>query len=291
MNASSHSASFDLTRVRSLLGAQANRFDVDHIAQCDSTNLRLLERALHGSGAGTVLVADAQSAGRGRRGRRWVSAPGASLSFSLLWRFASTQRLEGLSLAVGLAIVRGLETLGAKGLDAKGLNAKGLNAKGLALKWPNDIWLTGRKLGGVLVEVAHSPGEVAAVIGIGLNLRSLEEWKQEIDQPFAALDEAGVTADRETCVAAILSALLPVLEQFGRAGFAPFMSAWMQHHAMLGAPVRVLQHTQEIEGICGAVDALGRLEVSTAQGLMHIFAGEVSLRVARPEAGEPACAS
>ncbi|WP_345534073.1 biotin--[acetyl-CoA-carboxylase] ligase [Viridibacterium curvum] len=258
-------SSLDFVRLRDLLGASAGRFDVDHVAVCDSTNTRLLERAQRGSGSGTVLVADAQTAGRGRRGRTWVSAPGSSLSFSLLWRFPAAQRLEGLSLAVGLAIVRGLGKLG---------------ATGLALKWPNDIWLNGRKLGGVLVEVAQGArGEWATVIGIGLNLRAQPEWVEQIAQPFAALDELSQQApDREAVLAAILEALLEVLTQFSSHGFVAFVDGWMSYHALLGADVSVEQHGLKRYGRCGAVDALGRLTVDTPEGEMHVFGGEVSLR-------------
>lgn len=258
--------SFDFPRLRNLLGDCAGRFDVDHVAVCDSTNTQLLERAQRGSGSGTVLVADAQTAGRGRRGRAWVSAKGSSLSFSVLWRFPASRRLEGLSLAVGLGIARGLSALG---------------VGGLALKWPNDIWLHGRKLGGVLVEVAQGAhGEWATVIGIGLNLRTHAEWAEQIGQAFAALDEVGVPLDRETVLAAILRALFGVLTQFGGQGFAVFADDWMTYHALLGAEVSVEQHGLTRFGRCGAVDDLGRLTVDTNEGEMHVFGGEVSLRAA-----------
>jgi BirA family transcriptional regulator, biotin operon repressor / biotin---[acetyl-CoA-carboxylase] ligase len=257
-------ASFDLRRVRDALGEHAARFDVDHLAQCDSTNTQLLARAQRGSGSGTVLVADVQSAGRGRRGRSWVSIPGGNLCFSLLWRFAAQQRLEGLSLVVGLAIVRALQSL---------------QVSGLSLKWPNDILLDGRKLGGVLVEVAQgAQGEWAVVIGIGLNLRQAPDLADEIAQPFAALSECGEPPARELLLAAVLRALRDVLEAFARDGFAPFVDAWMPWHAMLGAEVTVEQHGLVRHGRCGGVDALGRLAIDMPEGQVFVFGGEVSLR-------------
>ena len=111
--------------LKTRLGTWAGRFDVDALAECDSTSSELLRRAEKGAPAGTVIVADQQSAGRGRRGRQWLSAPEASLTFSLLWRFSGpASQLSGLSLAVGVGLARGLERLG---------------AQGVCLKWPNDV--------------------------------------------------------------------------------------------------------------------------------------------------------
>jgi len=257
-------ASFDLRRVRDLLGAQAGRFDVDHVASCDSTNTQLLTRAERGSGAGTVLVADQQTAGRGRRGRQWQSAPGSSLTFSLLWRFAREQRLEGLSLSVGIAIVRALAVLG---------------VSDLSLKWPNDIWLMGRKFGGVLVEVVHGKhGDMATVIGVGLNLQRNPDWDEQLGASYAALAEVQDGLARETVLAAILSELLAVLDVFAREGFAALVDEWMRYHAMLGNEVSIEQSGLVRYGRCGGIDALGRLEVDTGEGLLRVFGGEVSLR-------------
>ncbi len=261
-------ATFDLRRVRDLLGAQAARFDVDHVERCDSTNTQLLTRAERGSGAGTVLVADEQTAGRGRRGRQWRSASGSSLTFSLLWRFTREQRLEGLSLSVGIAIVRALRSMG---VDE------------LALKWPNDIWLKERKLGGVLVEVVHGThGDMATVIGIGLNLQRHADWDESLGRTYAALEEAGLATQltREVVLAAILRELLIVLDVFARKGFAALADDWMQYHAMLGSQVSIEQSGLVRHGRCGGIDALGRLEVDTSEGLLRVFGGEVSLRTA-----------
>lgn len=261
---------FDLRRVRDLLGPHAGRFDVDHVMRCDSTNTQLLTRAERGSGAGTVLVADEQTAGRGRRGRQWHSAPGSSLTFSLLWRFAREQRLEGLSLSVGIAIARALSSLG---------------VEQMSLKWPNDIWLMGRKLGGVLVEVVHGThGDMATVIGVGLNLKRQAAWDSNLGRSYAALEEldglggeAGIGLTREAVLAAILRELLAVLAVFAREGFAALVDEWMSYHAMLGSEVSIEQSGLVRRGRCGGIDTLGRLEVDTAEGLLRVFGGEVSL--------------
>jgi BirA family biotin operon repressor/biotin-[acetyl-CoA-carboxylase] ligase len=118
-------ALIDPVLLKPRLGHLAGRFDVDAVDECDSTSSELMRRADRGAPAGTVVVADRQSAGRGRRGRTWLSSPEASLTFSLLWRFPGpASRLSGLSLAVGLGLAQALE---------------GLGVSGVRLKWPNDV--------------------------------------------------------------------------------------------------------------------------------------------------------
>ena len=137
----------------------------------------MLKRAAQGAPAGSVIVADRQTAGRGSRGRRWLAAPGASLTFSVLLRFdGGLERLAGLSLAVGVAVVHALDSCG---------------AAGILLKWPNDVLYDNAKLGGILVELQSAEGGALAIIGIGLNL-SLPESLGECEGfalPPAALDE------------------------------------------------------------------------------------------------------
>src|SRR5574343_412843 len=132
----------DPDRVAGLLAEATGRFDVDAVDLIDSTNSELMRRAAAGVGSGSVLVADRQSAGRGRRGRSWLSDPETSLTFSVLWRFAGpVERLAGLSLSVGVALAEAVESLG---------------GQGVGLKWPNDVLLRRgdgfAKLAGVVVE-------------------------------------------------------------------------------------------------------------------------------------------
>lgn len=256
----------DPTRIKPLLGALAGRFDVDAVDLCDSTNSELARRAEHGAPAGSVLVADRQSAGRGRRGRSWLSAPEASLTFSLLWRFAgSPARLSGLSLAVGVAVAQALEALG---------------ATGVRLKWPNDILLGSdgdfAKLGGILIEMSIDRRSTQAVIGIGLNLR---RPAGELPQPAAGLDEALTVVDRHALLAALLAALADVLDRFDAGGFAALQSAWQDRHAWQGQPVRLLEGEHlEGEGICLGADSEGALLVETPVCIKRFLSGDVSLR-------------
>ena len=242
------------------LGERACRFDVDVLASCNSTNAVLLERAESGAPSGAVVVSEFQTAGRGRRGRQWLSAPGDSLTFSLLWRFAPGTVPVGLSLAVGLAVVQALEKV---------------DAGKTALKWPNDLLREGKKLGGILVELV--PGAPhAAVIGIGLNLRLPASMPDELKAQSAALT-AQVPA--EVILGNLLSVLLGVLEQFAAGGFAVLRAAWLARHAHENQPVRLLSDFEAPRsGICRGVDTDGALLFETDAGIERVLSGEISLR-------------
>lgn len=272
------------------LGGQAHRFDVDVLRSCDSTNTQLLARAEAGAASGTVIVSEQQTAGRGRRGRGWQSGPGDSLTFSLLWRFPAQTSLMGLSLAVGVALARVLEEL---------------NIPDVRLKWPNDVLLQGRKLAGILVELVSPPRHgsrgtagMAAVIGIGINLRLPADLPADIRAGAAALyavDGASAVPSHQL-LAQLLVALREQLEQFARTGFASARAAWQHYHAYANQPVRLLGDGRaELHGICRGVDADGALlldvghELGAAQqavwgkpdhdNLLRIVSGEVSLRL------------
>jgi BirA family biotin operon repressor/biotin-[acetyl-CoA-carboxylase] ligase len=283
-------AMLDLAAISQALGGLSCRFDVDLLPACDSTNARLLARAEAGSPSGTVVVATTQTAGRGRRGRTWISAPGDSLTFSLLWRFAPGTAPGGLSLAVGLAVAQAIEKVGAgpSQADARppvggsepGLRAWGANRVGAgktALKWPNDLLLGGKKLAGILIELQPGAPHVA-VIGIGLNLRLPETLPPEVRAEAAAL---GVLVDANLLLAALLGELLGVLETFAIAGFPAMQNAWMAQHAFQDAPVSLLSDfAPPRAGICRGVDADGALLFEENGRVERVLSGEISLRKA-----------
>lgn len=257
----------DPVLLKSRLGYQAGRFDVDALDECDSTNSELMRRAEGGAPAGTVVVADRQSAGRGRRGRTWLSAPESSLTFSLLWRFSgSLARLSGLSLAVGVALAKALE---------------GLGAQGVFLKWPNDVLLGDgegyAKLAGILVELASDRRGVQAVIGIGLTLAPPAE---DLPQPAAGLSQAcHAVPDRHVILASILTELAIALETVAVDGFPGLKTDWQQRHAWQDQPVQILDEAMTpIVGRCLGVDDDGALLLETPGGIERIFSGDVSLR-------------
>ena len=266
--AASGGRSLDIADIAAALGDLARRFDVDILAECDSTNARLLALAEAGAAAGSVLVAERQTAGRGRRGRAWLSASGDSLTFSLLWRFRPNLPLSGLSLAVGVALARALESLG---------------IHGIALKWPNDVLLNGRKLAGVLIEIAPGTRPEAVVIGVGMNLRLPREMPEAIRQSAAALAEAGIAWETASILLArLLAALHEVLQSFAAEGFASLREEWLMRHAYAGQMVHLLSDfAPPLQGRCLGVDRDGALLLETSAGLQRIVSGEVSLRMAR----------
>ncbi len=235
------------------------------VAETGSTNADLLA-VLDDLTAPTLLIAESQSAGRGRSGRTWLSAPGASLTFSLAWRFKlPVHGLIGLPLAIGVVIA---EALAPFGVEAR-------------LKWPNDVLMEGRKLAGILIETAaakSAAGEATwAVIGIGLNLALPAGMAAQIAYPVA--DLAQVQIEREALMAALLNGLAEALPQFEGESFKPFVGRWNALHAYAGQPVCVLEHGQVLhEGKAVGVDQIGRLVLDTAVGRIAVMAGDVSLR-------------
>ncbi len=243
-------------------------YDVRILESVDSTNSFLMAEALRGAPDGTVIVAEHQQAGRGRRGRSWYAAPGASLTFSVLWRFESgLQAISGLSLAVGVAIARALNRH---------------SRYPVRLKWPNDVLVDYRKLAGILIEVqGDMHGAAFAVAGIGLNVRLRESQRDRIDQAVIDLEEMGVTIDRNRLLADCLRELHEVVGLFRQAGFAALQEDWRRHDAYTGKPVSLhLPDNQKVYGVAAGVDAAGAFVLNAQDGTQHTFSGgEISLRL------------
>ncbi len=256
------------------LGPLASRFAIAWIDSCASTNSSLMERMPGDDGRAHVLVADRQTAGRGRRGRQWQSWPEGSLTFSLLWRFAAgTPAPAGLSLAAGLAVARTLERIGVSGVQ---------------LKWPNDVLVNGEKLVGILVELQPARDRsLAAVIGIGINI-SLPPGAH-VEHHAGVTDLARALESPPPSRPALLAHLLAELQQlfdlYAVAGFTALKSAWEQRNAFAELPVRISGEHAAVDGICRGVDDDGALLLDTADGIQRILAGDVSLR---PLGGESA---
>jgi BirA family transcriptional regulator, biotin operon repressor / biotin---[acetyl-CoA-carboxylase] ligase len=258
----------DAKRVEKLLGARAKRFRIEVVEHVESTNTVLLQRTASALPSGAVLAAEIQSAGRGRRGRAWTTGLGSALTFSLMWRFErGAAALSGLSLVVGIAVVRALSTLG---------------APEVRLKWPNDVLYRGRKLGGILIEVqGDALGPATAVIGIGINVRIPPAWRDRIDQPVADAVEAGAGHDRNRILATVLEELAEWLDVFSRQGFAPLEPEFRRWHALQDAEVVVHPgHGKPVQGRARGTAEDGSLLVETAEGLLRFHGGEVSLRAA-----------
>ena len=249
------------------LGEDAGQFDIEIVPQADSSNTLLLQRSALGAASGSVVAVELQSAGRGRMGRTWHSGLGNALTFSLLWRFdCGLNALSGLSLAVGVAVVRALDEAG---------------AQGVGLKWPNDIVCAQGKLGGVLIEAQGDMlGPSAVVIGIGLNCHLPESLARNIDQPACALDElCAETPERNRLLALLLRELATVLGQFERGGFASLRAEWERRHIHRDKAIGLhLADGSTVDGIARGVGDGGELRLETAQGMRSFNSGEVGVR-------------
>jgi BirA family transcriptional regulator, biotin operon repressor / biotin---[acetyl-CoA-carboxylase] ligase len=258
----------DRESLGALLAPVPAPFRVEVLDECTSTSTLLLERALNGAPHASVVVCERQTAGRGRRGAQWISTLGGSLTFSLLWRFdRGAGELAGLSLAVAVGIARALEALG---------------AGAVGLKWPNDLLLDERKLGGILIEMNGSPGGPScAVIGVGLNVRLPEAARRQIPLPVAELAAKGVPPSRTVLLARVLQHMAAVLAQFEGHGFGSLRDEWLARHAWQGRRVMLRVAERKIaEGLAVGVGEDGALLLASHNGLERFHAGELSLRPA-----------
>jgi len=238
----------------------------------DSTNTVLLDRTSPPNGSSEVMLAEYQTAGRGRRGRPWLAPPGGSICLSFSWNFRDVpEDLGALGLVIGMCELRALRKLGVT------------NAK---LKWPNDLLVDDRKLGGILIELrAESDGPAYVVVGIGLNVAlgsALLEKIAATGLTATDLVTAGLAQpSRNAVAAAILDACVQGLLEFERAGIRPFIEAWSEADALRGRMVNVRGATGEVaRGLVRGVDLHGALLVETLdEGLKKFISGEVSVRV------------
>jgi len=215
-----------------------------------------------------LLIAEWQTEGRGRRGRGWTAIAGGSLTFSLGWRFEQGAGfLGGLSLAVGVALARGLEAAGIDDVE---------------LKWPNDLTHRFCKFGGILIELSGDAlGPSLAVIGVGLNVRLPPAARRGIAQPVTDLATIarGRVIDRNLLLAALVRELTAMLDRYAVDGFAPFIPEWQRRNAFRGKPAKiVLPDGSTASGDVVGVDASGALVLDHRGRRLRFVTGEVSLR-------------
>jgi BirA family biotin operon repressor/biotin-[acetyl-CoA-carboxylase] ligase len=261
----------DGVKIQALLGEGVRERvrRLDTVWTVGSTNTLLLERANPPVGSSEALLAEYQTAGRGRRGRNWVAPPGGSICLSLSWMFREVPRdLGALGLVVGVCALRALGRLG---------------VGQVRLKWPNDLLVDDRKLGGILIELrAESSGPACVVIGIGLNValgaRLLEKIAMTglapIDLAAAGLKEPA----RNAVAAGLISSFVRGLLEFERDGLKPFVAEWMEADALRGRPVTVTAAQGLAKGVARGIDLDGALLVETPQGLLRFISGDVSVR-------------
>ncbi len=237
------------------------------LSSVDSTNRYALDQVMKGSATGLAVLAEHQTAGRGRRGRNWVSPFGRNLYLSLVWKFELDARhLSGLSLAIAVAILRALVKL---------------DIEGVGLKWPNDVLWQEKKLGGVLLEMrGEANGPWLIVIGIGMNVNMEAVDANAIDQPWVDLQTIqGRHIDRNLLAGVLLDELIQAVSSFQQSGLASFLSEWREHDICLNCPVALHFPNRVQQGIARGIDADGALLLETDGIITPYHAGEVSLRV------------
>ncbi|AJJ19046.1 MULTISPECIES: bifunctional biotin--[acetyl-CoA-carboxylase] ligase/biotin operon repressor BirA [Yersinia] len=230
----------------------------------DSTNQYLLDRITELK-SGDACVAEYQHAGRGRRGRQWVSPFGTNLYLSMFWRLEQGPAAAmGLSLVVGIVMAEVLRKLG---------------AEQVRVKWPNDLYLNDKKLAGILVELTGKTGDAAQlVIGAGINLTMRESITNAINQDWINLQEAGVNIDRNKLTAELLSELRLAVVKFENEGLSAFISRWREMDNYLDRPVKLIIGNQEIFGIARGIDQQGALLLEQNGNVKPYIGGEISLR-------------
>lgn len=240
--------------------------DLTVFEQIDSTNTHLVNLAQHADINGRVCLAERQTAGRGRRGRSWLSPAGRNIALSLGRRLdAPGEALHSLSLVVGVAVA-----------DV----VSGFDVPGVRLKWPNDILLGPGKLGGILIELVDVGEAPTVVIGVGLNVGSGAQVQGQVDRPVADLLEASPDISRNALAAALINSIVDYCHEFERTGFGAIRDAWLALHAYQDCDVDIVIGDRVVRGRVRGVTHTGELELESEGRLLTFNSGEVSLRPA-----------
>ncbi len=254
-----------------LLGAEEITTAIDVpvtlLQETPSTNDWLMSRLPELSGQPHVCLSERQTAGRGTRGRAWESPLGSNIYCSIYQRFSKAPfELGGLSLAVAVTLVDELQELGVLPLH---------------IKWPNDLYHSGGKLGGILIEMsAEANGPSDLVIGVGINVGMPQTLRQQIDQDVSDIhDIADAETSRSKIAIGVIRALITACDQFEQEGFAGFMDRWREYDMTEGQQVKILTGKQEIHGLACGVNEQGMIRIETEQGMTTYSSGDVSLRV------------
>ncbi len=237
-----------------------SRFRVERVTETGSTNDDVMVRAGRGEPEGLVLIADVQRAGRGRRGRRWEAPPASALLSSWLFRPPVSVPPATVSMAVGVAAADACRTLG---------------AGRTGLKWPNDLVVGDRKMGGMLAESTVRGDRVdAVVVGIGINVASVE-LSPEVAAGSTSLGAEGGRPDRDELLAAMVVEVERRYERLVDGGVDDLVGAWRRRLDTLGRRVRLELDAEAVEGVAVDVDATGALVVDTERGRRRVTVADV----------------
>ena len=234
--------------------------------QINSTNSFLMSEVGQSFDSGSICIAEHQTAGKGRRGREWVSPFGSNIYLSLLWHFSSgPSAISTLSLVMGVAVVRALGQF---------------NIEGIGLKWPNDIYWQGKKLGGILVEVTgEADGPCTAVVGLGLNLSLSENVAKNISQDWVDLQQImrGTKLSRNHLAAILINELINIIATYELVEFNTYLDEWRSYDCLRGEMATLYFGKRQFQGEVRGIDDQGMLLLKNAAGEIKAYAsGEVS---------------
>ncbi len=259
--------------------ALLNRSDVTNFLAClgqdspvevhsiiDSTNDYLMRKLPHQVTSGQVCLAEYQKAGRGRRGRQWISPFGSHLYLSVYYKLE-----QGMSQAMGLSLVTALAVKDA---------IRQLADIDIQLKWPNDVYANGKKLAGILIDLEGQPtGDCHCVIGIGINVQMPESMALLIDQPWTDITSlVGGKVDRNLLAATLIYCLNMRIMKQRDSGLASMLEDWHQHDLFLNKEIKLLTGSKETQGVCRGVNEQGALMLEVDGIIKPIYGGEVSVR-------------
>ena len=242
---------------------------IEILKSVDSTNKYLHEQT-DADYSKAVVFAERQTSGRGRRGKAWVSPFAANIYMSILWDFEQgAQALEGLSLGVGVAVRRALVELG---------------IGNVGLKWPNDIYIGDKKLGGILLEMIGDPaGQCSVIVGVGINVAMPSKNTVDIDQPWTDLNsESAMPVSRNKLAANLTDHIFQLLDSFEVIGFGHYRDEWQDADAFKGRQGTIQTPRDAISGTIVGVDNRGAVQLRLPNGEVQSFiGGELSLRLAK----------
>ncbi|MGX5915504.1 bifunctional biotin--[acetyl-CoA-carboxylase] ligase/biotin operon repressor BirA [Aliidiomarina sp. Khilg15.8] len=274
-----HGKGYRLAQPLQLLDAETLRRDLTdasnvHMRRVTTSTHDDLKTLLHESGdrplpAGTAVIAEMQTAGRGRRGKTWLSPFGSNLYMSMYWPLHN-----GLNGALGLSVMMGIQL-------ARMMQEQGI--ADVSVKWPNDVYIGGAKVAGILIELEGQPmGEGHALIGIGLNLSMPARYKSTIDQPYTDIQShLNGPLVRHEWAAQLVNSCRAGLQSFETSGLADYLDDWVKLDHFYQQPVRVLLGNHEQRGVAEGVDENGALLVRQDGVVKRYFGGEISIRAVK----------
>ncbi|MBL4580525.1 MAG: biotin--[acetyl-CoA-carboxylase] ligase [Gammaproteobacteria bacterium] len=254
----------DEQTLRNLLNLESEK-SLDRIQifeEIDSTNSELLRQIQAGSTENQVVIASSQTAGRGRRGRQWLSPKNGGIYLSLARHFSmDANALQALSLVTAISVLEALKELGAQGLQ---------------LKWPNDVLFEKKKLAGILLELQQKEALRFVVFGIGVNIELSADSMERIDRPVTDLNSIiNEPPSRVILVAALLNRLCRNLENYESSGFSSFEARWNELDCYRMIDIEIQNGESRLIGKSLGVDSEGSLLLQTAKGIQRINGGEV----------------